>query len=162
VFRAQVALSELERERLIGRRGPHASWRLEMGARSGEERLGNQRRERDVTPLRFRWTHAVLISVFFSLNLSIVVVIFSCPWYMGCNLLSPMRTVNYNNHVLFVMLVINDCCRYKKKKKQSSNDQLQWSVTCDLCATSAAVVAGRAPFHRRSVTRHHSTKWSCN
>jgi hypothetical protein len=47
VFRAQVALSELERERLIGRRGPHASWRLEMGARSGEERLGNQRRERE-------------------------------------------------------------------------------------------------------------------
>lgn len=36
---------------------------------------------------------------------------------MGCNLLSPMRTVNYNNHVLFVMLVINDCCRYKKKKE---------------------------------------------
>jgi hypothetical protein len=50
-----------------------------------------------VTPLRFRWTHAVLISVFFSLNLSIVVVvILSCPWYMGCNLLSLMRTVNYN------------------------------------------------------------------
>jgi hypothetical protein len=39
-----------------------------------------------VTPL-LRWTHAVLISVFFSLNLSIVVVILSRPWYMGCNLL---------------------------------------------------------------------------
>lgn len=94
MFRAQVALSELERERLIGWRGPHASWRLEMGARSGEERLGNQRRERDSSSSMDSCSAAVLISVFFSLNLSIVVVILSRPWYMGCNLLSLMRTAN--------------------------------------------------------------------